>query len=64
MAMASGATLTIAPVRCGGDTEDLCRRVPLQGVIDDAPVAVGNRVVRLINDQEIKRRHVGKVRGA
>ena len=56
--------LFVATIGCGSDAEDLGRRVALQGVIDDAPVAVGHRVMRLINDEEIERRHVGKVRGA
>ena len=57
-------TLSVAAIGCGGNTKNLCRWVTLQRLIDDAPVAVGDRVMCLIDDEEIEYRHFCEVRCA
>jgi len=37
--------LSVTAIGRGGDAEDLRGRIAMQGVIDDAPVTVGDRVM-------------------
>ena len=55
-------TLPVAPVRGGRDPEDPGDGIGLAHPVDDAAIAVGHRMVRLIHDQQIEPRHVGEVR--
>jgi len=56
--------LPVAPVRRRRDPEDAGIGIGVPHPINDAAVAVGDGMVRLVDDQQVETRHVGEVRGA
>ncbi len=55
-------TLPVATVRRRRDPEDAGVGIGFAHPVNDAAVAVGDGMVRLIHDQQVETRHVGKVR--
>ena len=50
-------TLAVTAIGRCGDTEDANHRIALQRPVDDSPIAVGDGVMRLVDHQQIERRH-------
>ena len=53
----------VAPVRRGGDPEDTGIGIGVAHPVDDAAVTVSHRMMRFVDHQQVKARHVGEVRG-
>jgi len=49
--------LAVTAVGCGGHSEDARHRIEVEDAINDATVAVGDRMMRLVDHEEIDRRH-------
>ena len=56
--------LPVATVRRRRDPEDPGVGIGLTHAVDDAAVAFGDGMVRLVDDQQVEAGHVGEVRGA
>ena len=53
--------LLVAPVRGGCDPEDAGIRIGRAHPVNDAAIAVGDGVMRLVDDQQVKARHGGQI---
>jgi hypothetical protein len=54
----------VAPVRRRGDAVDPAHGIALERGVDDAPIAVGGRVMRLVDDQEVECGQLVEIAGA
>ena len=57
-------TLPVATIGCRCDAKNFHRRVMLGHPVNDAPVAIGNSVMRFIDHEQVECRHRIKVRRA